>query len=78
MTRGSVEGQDRRQRQMCNRDRNESGSTQPPDPPMMLQPETLETRLREALEILDPDALNPRQAHEMLYQLKALLSAQDD
>ena len=57
---------------------NESGSTQPPDPPMMLQPETLETRLREALEILDPDALNPRQAHEMLYQLKALLSAQDD
>jgi len=57
---------------------NESGSTQPPDPPMMLQPQTLETRLREALEILDPDALNPRQAHEMLYQLKALLSTQDD
>jgi hypothetical protein len=38
----------------------------------------LAAMLREVLEALDPDALNPRQAHEMLYQLKALLGPNHD
>ncbi|MFZ9407239.1 MAG: DNA mismatch repair protein MutS, partial [Burkholderiaceae bacterium] len=33
-----------------------------------------EQALREALEAIDPDSLNPRQAHDLLYSLKALLS----
>jgi hypothetical protein len=32
-----------------------------------------ERALWEALEAIDPDSLNPRQAHDALYRLKALL-----
>ncbi|MFN5881735.1 MAG: DNA mismatch repair protein MutS, partial [Burkholderiales bacterium] len=42
------------------------------------QEDFLAQALRRAIEAIDPDTLNPRQAHEMLYQLKALLAERND
>jgi DNA mismatch repair protein MutS len=41
------------------------------EPPLAADPQ--DQALRQALEAIDPDSLNPRQAHEVLYMLKALL-----